>query len=48
MDDLAIAFAMHCDDNNLDYEQGLQAAENLADELFMAAEGREYARTNSE
>lgn len=36
-DDLAIAFAMRCDEQGLTYEAGIEAAELLADELEEAA-----------
>jgi hypothetical protein len=40
MDDLTVAFAMHCDQQSLTYEAGIRAAERLADELYAAAEDR--------
>lgn len=40
MDDLAVAFAMRCDQQDLTYEAGLRAAEQLIDELREAAEDR--------
>jgi hypothetical protein len=40
MDDLAIAFAMRCDDNGLTYEAGVEAADRLTDEILQAAEDR--------
>lgn len=42
MDDLAIAFAMRCDDQALTYEQGVEAAEKLAEEIAEAAEDRQF------
>lgn len=40
MDDLAIAFAMRCDQQDLTYEAGLRAAQDLSEELTTAAEDR--------
>lgn len=40
MDDLAIAFAMRCDQQVLTYEAGVRAAEELAEEIARAAEDR--------
>jgi ribosomal protein S7 len=40
VNELAIAFAMQCDMSGLTYEQGLEAAERLADEIMAAAEDR--------
>lgn len=40
MDELVIAFAMRCDQQGLTYEQGLRAAEDLAEQLQEAAEDR--------
>lgn len=40
MDDLAIAFAMRCDERGLTYEAGIRAARDLAAELEQAAEDR--------
>lgn len=39
-DELTIAFAMRMDDQAMTYEQGLLAAEALADEFVQAAEDR--------
>jgi hypothetical protein len=41
MDDLAIAFAMRCDEQGLTYEAGVRAAADLVDEIEQAAEDRE-------
>lgn len=40
IDDLAIAFAMRCDDQKLSHEEGVKAAEKLADEIAEVAEDR--------
>lgn len=40
---LAIAFAMTCDQQGLTYEAGLEAAERLCDEISAAAESRDFA-----
>lgn len=40
LDDLTVAFAMRCDDRGLTYEQGVEAAEALAEEIVEAAEDR--------
>jgi hypothetical protein len=40
MDDLVIAFVMRCDEQGLDYEAGLAAAERLVSEIEAAAEDR--------
>ena len=40
LDDLAIAFAMRCDERALTYEAGLRAADELADELAQVAQDR--------
>lgn len=40
MDDLAVAFAMRCDEQGLSYEAGLRLAEEISDELIAAAEDR--------
>lgn len=42
MDDLAVAFAMRCDTQGLTYEQGVEAARELADDLEFAAEERKF------
>jgi hypothetical protein len=42
MDDLAIAFAIRCDENSLTVAEGIEAAEKLADELMGIAEDRAY------
>lgn len=40
VDDLVIAFAMRCDEQGLTYEQGVEAAEELAARLEEVAEER--------
>ena len=40
MDDLAIAFAMRCDAEGLTHDEGVEAAERLADEILGVAEER--------
>ena len=40
MDDLAIAFAMRCDEQGLTYEAGVRAAEDLMTEIEQVAEDR--------
>jgi hypothetical protein len=40
MDDLVIAFVMRCDAQNLTVEEGVGIAEQLGDDLVMAAEDR--------
>jgi hypothetical protein len=40
MDDLAVAFAMRCDEQGLTYEAGIQAALDLAADLEQVAEDR--------
>lgn len=40
MDDLAVAFAMRCDEQGLSREQGIEAAERLAQEIEDVAEDR--------
>lgn len=43
MDDLAIAFAMRCDERGLTFEQGVKAAAELAEQIETVAEDRDYA-----
>jgi len=40
MDELAIAFAIRCDEAGLTLEEGILAAENLCDEIWTVAEDR--------
>lgn len=40
MNELTIAFVMDCDSRGLTYEQGLNAADSLAEEIVAAAEDR--------
>lgn len=40
MDDLAVAFAMRCDEQGLTFEAGIRAALDLAADLEQAAEDR--------
>lgn len=42
-DDLAIAFAMRCDDQKLSHDAGVEAAEKLADEIMETADDRPYS-----
>jgi len=44
MDDLAIAFAMRCDTQGLSHDEGVAAAEKLADEIMEAADDRPYTQ----
>lgn len=47
MDELAIAFVMRCDQDDLTYEEGIGMAEVLCDEIMMAAEDRKsYAESD--
>lgn len=48
MNELAVAFVMNCDTEGLTYEQGIARAEQLADEIVMAAEGRADYLTEAE
>jgi hypothetical protein len=44
MDDLAIAFAMRCDDQKVSHDAGMKAAERLADEIMKVADDRLYGK----
>lgn len=48
MDDLTIAFAMRCDDQGLSYEEGIEAAARLAEEIEFAAADRPSPATQEE
>lgn len=43
MDDLAVAFAMRCDQEGMSHEEGLEAAEALNEEIMLVAEDRPQA-----
>jgi hypothetical protein len=42
VEDSGIAFAMYCDENGLDLQEGIALAERIYDELEMIASDREF------
>jgi hypothetical protein len=48
MDELAVAFAMRCDEQGLTYEAGLRAFEALSADLEQAAEDRAAVASREE